>query len=79
MESGPSQSVVLENLAYPFMKPNVCDIKLGTVLFDESATPEKRARMEKRARETTAGEWGMHFTAFQVRDRVSCILNARLR
>ena len=57
---------MLENLAHPFYRPNVCDIKLGTVLFDGDATPEKRERMEKVARETTSGSMGMRFTAFQV-------------
>ena len=62
---------MLENLAYPFHKPNICDIKLGTVLYDEDATPEKRARLEKTARDTTTGEMGMRFTSFQVS---SCLL-----
>jgi len=61
-------SIVLENLTYTFLKPNVLDIKLGTVLYDEDAPPEKRARMEKVARETTSGETGMRLTGFQVYD-----------
>ncbi|KAH9930855.1 SAICAR synthase-like protein [Fomitopsis serialis] len=62
------ESIVLENLAYTFLKPNILDIKLGTVLFDEDATPEKRARMEKVAEETTSKETGMRLTGFQVYD-----------
>lgn len=66
---------MLENLAYPFCKPNVCDIKLGTVLHDEDASPEKRMRREKAARETASSETGMHFTAFQVSyDTIHCSL-----
>lgn len=51
-----------------FQKPNLLDIKLGTVLYDEDATPEKRARMEKAAAETTSSETGIRITGFQVRD-----------
>lgn len=61
------QSLVLENLSHSFAKPNILDIKLGTVLYDESASSEKRARMEKTARETTSGETGIRITGFQVR------------
>lgn len=60
------QSIVLENLAYPFIKPNILDIKLGTVLYDEYATPEKRQRMENTARVTTSLETGIRLTGFQV-------------
>ncbi|OBZ75958.1 hypothetical protein A0H81_04935 [Grifola frondosa] len=46
--------------------PNILDIKLGTVLYDQDATPEKRAHMEKQARETTSLETGIRLTGFQV-------------
>lgn len=66
--SGCPQSIVLENLTQVFAKPNILDIKLGTVLYDEDATPEKKARMEKTARDTTSFETGMRLTGFQVHD-----------
>ena len=59
-------SLVLENLSFPFLKPNILDIKLGTVLYDESASPEKVTRMKEKARRTTSFENGMRLTAFQV-------------
>ena len=62
------QSIVLENLSFPFLKPNILDIKLGTVYYDEHAPPEKVARMQKAARDSTSFETGMRFSAF----RVSC-------
>ncbi|KAI0933417.1 hypothetical protein AcV5_005564 [Taiwanofungus camphoratus] len=62
------ESIVLENLSHMFQKPNLLDIKLGTVLYDEDATPEKRARMEKAAAETTSSETGIRITGFQVYD-----------
>ena len=63
---GNPQSIVLENLSYSFLKPNILDIKLGTVLYDENASPEKVARMQKHARETTSLETGVRLTGFQV-------------
>jgi 1D-myo-inositol-tetrakisphosphate 5-kinase/inositol-polyphosphate multikinase len=65
---GTKESLVLENLSHSFSKPNILDIKLGTVLYDESASPEKRARMEKTALATTSGEAGIRITGFQVYD-----------
>ncbi|KZP03502.1 SAICAR synthase-like protein [Athelia psychrophila] len=58
-------SIVLQNLTRTFLRPNIVDIKLGTVLYDEAALPEKRARMEKTARDTTTLETGMRITGFQ--------------
>jgi hypothetical protein len=66
------QSIVLENLSFPFAKPNILDVKLGTVLYDEDAPPEKVARMEKTARDTTSFETGIRLTGFQVRS-FSCL------
>ncbi|KAF8528176.1 SAICAR synthase-like protein [Hysterangium stoloniferum] len=72
VESGTDEacrsSLVLQNLSHTFSKPNILDIKLGTVLYDEYASPEKRARMEKTARETTSLETGVRLTAFNVYD-----------
>ena len=61
------QSLVLENLSYPFEKPNILDIKLGRELYDEDATEEKKARMIKKARESTSYTTGVRLTGFQVR------------
>ena len=61
-----AHSIVLENLSHPFLKPNILDIKLGTVLHDDSASEEKRARMIKTAKETTSFETGIRLTGFKV-------------
>ena len=58
--------LVLENLAYRFLRPNILDIKLGTKLYDADATAEKRQRMDESARATTSALTGMRFTGFQV-------------
>ncbi|KAI0781528.1 SAICAR synthase-like protein [Trametes elegans] len=65
------ESLVLENLSHSFARPNILDVKLGTVLYDDEAPPEKRARMEKTARETTSLETGVRLTGFQVYDLAS--------
>ena len=62
------QSIVLENLTFPFLRPNILDVKLGTVLYAEGAPADKVARMEKTARETTSASTGIRLTGFQVRD-----------
>ena len=66
MRFATTQSLVLENLSHSFLKPNILDVKLGTVLYDDSASADKRARMEKTARETTSLETGVRLTGFQV-------------
>ncbi|KAH7105787.1 SAICAR synthase-like protein [Auriculariales sp. MPI-PUGE-AT-0066] len=60
------ESIVLENISVAFTKPAIIDIKLGTVLAEETASEEKRVRMEKTARETTSWETGVRLTGFQV-------------
>lgn len=56
----------MENVSNAFKKPNILDIKLGTVLYDDSATEEKKQRMIKAAKETTSLETGVRITGFQV-------------
>lgn len=63
------QHLVLSNLLHSFTKPNVLDLKLGTVLYDEldlECSEAKKARMIKTARETTSGVCGIRITGFQV-------------
>ena len=57
---------MLENLSHRFSKPNILDIKLGTKLFDDEASEEKKARMIQKAKDTTSLETGMRLTGFQV-------------
>ncbi|VDB84510.1 unnamed protein product [Peniophora sp. CBMAI 1063] len=70
-KAAEKDSLVLENVSHAFARPNILDIKLGTVLYDESATPEKRARMEETARKTTSLETGVRLTGFQVYDNAT--------
>ena len=61
-----TQSIVLENLAHNYTRPCVLDAKLGTELYDPDASAEKKARMEKQAKETTSHETGLRLTGCQV-------------
>jgi 1D-myo-inositol-tetrakisphosphate 5-kinase/inositol-polyphosphate multikinase len=60
--------IVLENLSHGFSKPNVIDIKLGTRFYDEETSEEKKERMIKSAKNSTALETGVRLTGFQVSD-----------
>lgn len=62
----PAQTLVLQNLLYGYRKPCILDVKLGTILYDEDASEEKKARMIKKAAETTTLETGIRLTGFQV-------------
>ena len=57
---------MLENLSHRFLKPNILDIKLGTRLYDDEASEEKKARMIQAAKNTTSFETGVRLTGFQV-------------
>lgn len=48
-------ALVLENLEYRFYRPNVLDLKLGARLYAEGTNPEKAARLDRVAAETTSG------------------------
>ena len=57
--------IVLENAAYGFAKPNILDIKLGAQLWDDQAPPEKRARLDKVAAETTSSSLGFRIAGMR--------------
>ncbi|KIJ96031.1 hypothetical protein K443DRAFT_682578 [Laccaria amethystina LaAM-08-1] len=67
------QSMVLENVTYPFLKPNILDAKLGTILHDETTSPEKVERMKKTAGDTSSFETGVRLTGFQVHDNATSL------
>ncbi|QLG73904.1 hypothetical protein HG535_0F04160 [Zygotorulaspora mrakii] len=67
-KSGGRKLLVLENLLYGYSQPNVLDVKLGKILFDEHASEEKRQRLSEVSRTTTSGSsgfriCGMHMQA----------------
>ena len=60
---------MLENISASFVKPNTLDLKLGTVLYDEDASPEKKKHLDEVAHRTTSAETGLRLTGFQVRSQ----------
>ncbi|KAI9894990.1 MAG: hypothetical protein M1814_000212 [Vezdaea aestivalis] len=58
--------IVLSNAAAGFKKPNVLDLKLGAQLWDDAAPPEKRARLDKVAAETTSSSLGFRIAGMKV-------------
>ncbi|GLB35601.1 putative inositol phosphokinase (IPK) family protein [Lyophyllum shimeji] len=66
VDAPQKESLVLENISHPFLKPNILDIKLGTALYDEDAPPAKVERMIETAKNTTSSETGIRLTGFQV-------------
>ncbi|KAJ3734479.1 hypothetical protein DFJ43DRAFT_1115317 [Lentinula guzmanii] len=80
-DTNAKQFLVLSNLVDSFKKPNVLDLKLGTVLYDEldqACSENKKARMIKVARETTTGECGLRLTAFQVNTSLMPVTTPRI-
>src|SRR5690606_27062959 len=63
--------IVLENLTAPFHNPTILDLKLGSQLWDEDASLEKRARLDAVANSTTSGSWGYRIAGMKVWDPVA--------
>ena len=57
---------MLQNVSASFKKPNILDVKLGTILYDDNADDVKRERMIQTAKSTTSFETGVRLTGFQV-------------
>ncbi|KAA8903077.1 hypothetical protein TRICI_005764 [Trichomonascus ciferrii] len=67
VESG-SVSLVLQNMMHGFREPNVIDIKLGSVLWDDSASEEKRERLDEVSRTTTSGSLSLRIAGMNLYD-----------
>ena len=67
-ESTPTAQryLVLENLTAGFRCPNVLDVKLGSVLTDSAAPPEKQARLAEVSRSTTSGPLGFRVCGMRI-------------
>lgn len=59
--------IVLENLLHGFTQPNVMDVKLGKVLYDEDAPEEKRERLEQVSNTTTSGSLGFRICGMKLK------------
>lgn len=59
-------AIALESLTDPFQEPNTLDIKLGTVLYDNDATLDKKERFTKVTVTSTNREYGFRFAGMKV-------------
>ncbi|OJJ79553.1 inositol polyphosphate multikinase [Aspergillus glaucus CBS 516.65] len=59
-------SIVLENVAAGFKRPNVLDVKLGARLWADDARPEKRAKLDAVSQETTSSSLGFRICGMKV-------------
>ena len=61
-----NKSVVLQNSAHGFKKPNILDAKLGQRLWADDAPMEKRKRFDEVTRLTTTGSHGFRIAGMRV-------------
>jgi inositol-polyphosphate multikinase len=59
-------SIVLENVAKGFKKPNVIDLKLGAQLWDDEAPETKRRKLDEVSDATTSRSLGFRIAGMQV-------------
>lgn len=59
-------SVVLENAAHGYKRPNILDVKLGHRLWADDAPLEKKHRFDKITQETTHGSHGFRIAGMRV-------------
>jgi 1D-myo-inositol-tetrakisphosphate 5-kinase/inositol-polyphosphate multikinase len=64
-------SIVLENVASGFRRPNVLDVKLGARLWADDAPPSKRAKLDAVSKETTSSPLGFRIAGMKVWTGVS--------
>ncbi|KAJ5817815.1 hypothetical protein N7447_007823 [Penicillium robsamsonii] len=61
-----SLSIVLENIACGFRRPNVLDVKLGARLWADDAPLEKRNKLDDVSKETTSSSLGYRIAGMKV-------------
>jgi 1D-myo-inositol-tetrakisphosphate 5-kinase/inositol-polyphosphate multikinase len=59
-------SIVLENVACGFRRPNVLDVKLGARLWADDAPPAKRGKLDAVSKETTSSSLGYRIAGMKV-------------
>ncbi|KGO35930.1 Inositol polyphosphate kinase [Penicillium expansum] len=59
-------SIVLENIACGFRRPNVLDVKLGARLWADDAPLEKRKKLDVVSKETTSSSLGYRIAGMKV-------------
>ena len=64
--------IVLENLLAGFSRPNIMDVKLGKVLYDENASDEKRERLTEVSNSTTSSTLGFRICGIKMEKNPMC-------
>lgn len=59
-------SIVLENVASGFRRPNVLDVKLGARLWADDALPSKRTKLDAVSKETTSSSLGCRIAGMKI-------------
>ncbi|KAJ5747375.1 uncharacterized protein N7511_009071 [Penicillium nucicola] len=59
-------SIVLENVACGFRRPNVLDVKLGARLWADDAPPAKRSKLDAVSKETTSSSLGFRIAGMKI-------------
>lgn len=59
-------ALVMENAADGYKRPNILDVKLGARLWADDAPPEKRAKLDKVAGETTSKPLGFRIAGMRI-------------
>lgn len=59
-------SIVLENVASGFRRPNVLDVKLGSRLWADDAPPSKRTKLDAVSQETTSSSLGYRIAGMKI-------------
>ncbi|KAI8053464.1 hypothetical protein BDF22DRAFT_684909 [Syncephalis plumigaleata] len=68
---GISEGICIENVTYGYCKPCVMDLKIGKELCSDDASPEKRARMEAKALNSTTSTLGIRICGLMIYDSAS--------
>jgi 1D-myo-inositol-tetrakisphosphate 5-kinase/inositol-polyphosphate multikinase len=61
------QNLCLENLLHGFTRPCILDLKMGSLLYDNEATDEKRKRMIHQSISTTSSSLGLRICGMKVK------------
>lgn len=64
--------IVLENGLYGYKCPSVVDIKLGCQLWDDSASEDKRQRLDQVSNSTTSGTLGYRISGMNIYNPQTC-------
>ncbi|KAG0687115.1 hypothetical protein C6P40_002864 [Pichia californica] len=68
IEGENKQYLILNNVLNGFSQPSIMDIKLGSILYDDSASIEKIERMKNVSKTTTSGSLSFRIAGMIIKD-----------